>query len=93
MASTAINIHDAKTQFSRLVARAERGETVDIARAGKTVARLVGVQEPVPEESREARAARRIGSLKGQFTVPDDFDTMFQDEIIAMFEGKYEGGD
>jgi len=31
--------------------------------------------------------AQRLGFLEGQFKVPDDFDTMFQEEIIAMFEG------
>ncbi|MDR0908950.1 MAG: hypothetical protein LBM77_04205 [Spirochaetaceae bacterium] len=37
------------------------------------------------------RKERRIGFMKGEIKVPDDFDTMMQDEIIAMFEGKYEG--
>ncbi len=40
MAETVVNIHAAKTQLSRLVARAEKGEHITIARAGKPVARL-----------------------------------------------------
>lgn len=79
--TVAVNIHDAKTQFSKLVARAERGETILIARAGKTVARLT------PDKLPEVRTPRRFGFMKGELKSPDDFDTMFQDEIIAMFEG------
>lgn len=40
MADTVVNIHEAKTRLSQLVARAERGEHITIARAGKPVARL-----------------------------------------------------
>lgn len=81
MAST-INIHEAKTHFSRLVDRAENGETVIIARAGKPVAKIVPLDKPVVD------ASRRIGFMEGQFKVPDDFDTMMQDEIEEMFYGK-----
>ena len=77
----AVNIHDAKTQFSKLVARAERGETILIARAGKTVARLT------PDKAVAARMPKRFGFMQGELKIPGDFDTMFQDEIVAMFEG------
>jgi prevent-host-death family protein len=76
-----VNIHEAKTHLSRLVARAAEGEAFVIARSGKPLVKVVPYEEPVPV------IARRTGFLKGQFKVPDDFDTMFQDEIIAMFEG------
>ena len=79
--TVAVNIHDAKTQFSKLVARAERGETILIARAGKTVARLT------PDKAVPARVPKRFGFMLGELKIPDDFDTMFQDEIGAMFEG------
>ena len=81
MAAT-INIHEAKTHFSRLIERAENGETLIIARAGKPVARIVPLEKPVVDTS------RRIGFMEGEFKVPDDFDTMMQDEIEEMFYGK-----
>lgn len=81
MAAT-INIHDAKTHFSRLIERAENGETLIIARAGKPVARIVPLEKAVVDTS------RRIGFMEGEFTVPDDFDTMMQDEIEEMFYGQ-----
>ena len=83
--SVAINMLEAKTHLSRLVERALEGEEIVIAKAGKPLVKLVPVTPPAIDTS------KRFGFLKGQFTVPDDFDTMFQDEIIAMFEGKYEG--
>ena len=60
---------------------AERGETILIARAGKTVARLT------PDKAVPARVPKRFGFMLGELKIPDDFDTMFQDEIGAMFEG------
>ena len=48
MAETVVNIHAAKTQLSQLVARAEKGERITIARAGKPVAQLV----PAPKSKR-----------------------------------------
>ena len=81
MAAT-INIHEAKTHFSRLIERAENGETLIISRAGKPVARIV------PLESAPAKAKRRIGFMEGEISVPDDFDRMFEDEIAEMFYGK-----
>jgi prevent-host-death family protein len=75
-----VNIHEAKTHLSRLIEAAVKGEPFIIAKAGKP---LVKVQAIEP-----ADGSRRIGFMKGEFTVPDDFDTMFQDDIIAMFEGE-----
>jgi hypothetical protein len=40
-----------------------------------------------------AKPKQRIGFLEGQFVVPDDFDTMFAQEIEEMFYGKYDGTD
>lgn len=78
---SAINIHAAKTHFSGLVERAEKGETIIIARAGKPVAQLT----PIAPKPKAAR--RRFGFLKGEFTVPDDFNEMGREEIEAMFYG------
>ncbi len=77
---TTINIHDAKTHFSRLIERASAGEDVVIAKAGKPVARLVRYVE--------GSTPRRLGLMAGQFSVPDDFDSMGTDEITALFEGR-----
>lgn len=77
-----VNIHEAKTHFSRLVDAAERGESTVIARAGKPTAKLV------PFDAPENKPKRRIGFLKGKIKVPDDFDTMFADEIEKMFNGE-----
>lgn len=78
-----VNIHEAKTNLSKLVAAAAAGEPFVIARAGKPLVKVVpldGEDAPKPK--------RRIGFLEGQFQVPDDFDTMFQDEIDEMFNGR-----
>lgn len=63
---SAINIYDAKAQLSKLVARAESGEEITLARNGRPVARLVPL---------DRRTAPRVpGALKGQFSVAPDFD-------------------
>ena len=77
---TTVNVHEAKTHLSRLLADVEAGEEITIARAGKPVARLVAAQ-PI------AKPRRALGPLRGQFTMPDDFDHWAQDEIVGMFEG------
>lgn len=76
----AVNIHDAKTRFSRLVEQVEAGAEIVIARAGRPVARLVPYTT--------ARAPRRLGLMAGQFSVPDDFDAMGADEIARLFEDR-----
>ena len=74
-----VNIHDAKTRLSELIARAVKGEPFVIAKAGKPMVKVTAIDAPEP------KAKKRIGFLKGQISVPDDFDTMFQEEIEAMF--------
>jgi len=81
-----LNIHAAKTHFSGLVERAEKGETIIIARAGKPVARLTPL-EPDSANDRIAMAKRRIGFLKDQMSIPDDFNEMGREEIERMFDG------
>lgn len=78
-----VNIHAAKTQFSRLVERAEKGETILVARNGKPVARLA----PVEDEVEAPKTARRFGILQGEFTVSDDIKAFAREEIEAMFYG------
>jgi prevent-host-death family protein len=60
-----INIHDAKTNFSRLVDAAAGGEEIIIAKAGKPIARLV----PMPRD----KMVRTFGGLKGKVHIADDF--------------------
>ena len=64
-----VNMHQAKTHLSRLVREAVNGEPFVIARAGKPLVRVTALDE--------APRKRLIGCLDGQFSVPDDFDTMF----------------
>ncbi len=73
------NIHDAKTNLSKLVEKAARGESFIIARAGKPLVKVVPIDAPAK--------VRRIGSMEGQFKIPDDFDTRFRDEIETIFDG------
>jgi prevent-host-death family protein len=76
-----VNIREAKIHLSRLIEKAAKGEAFIIARAGKPMVKVVPLDEvTVPKK-------RRIGFMDGQFTVPEDFDTMMADEIEAMFYG------
>ena len=72
-----VNIHAAKTHFSRLLERVVQGEEVIIARAGKPVARLVPMEQaPTP---------RRPGSARGLGRVGEDFDAPMPEEFLASF--------
>ena len=77
-----VNIHEAKTHLSRLVEEAARGESFVIAKAGKPMVKVTRLEEESPKPK------RRLGFMEGQFSVPDDFDTMMQDEIEKMFYGE-----
>lgn len=77
-----VNIHEAKTHLSRLIERAANGEPFIIAKAGKPLVKVV------PLDTTDQKRPRRIGFMKGQIKVPDDFDTMMADEIEEMFYGK-----
>jgi len=79
-----VNIHEAKTHLSRLVERVAKGESIVIAKAGKPMAKLV------PLDAGDTAPPKRIGFMTGEFTVPDDFDTMGQDEIEQLFHGGVE---
>ena len=72
-----VNIREAKTQLSKLVDRAVKGETFVIAKAGKPLVKVVALDAP--------KAPRRLGFLKGEFTVPDDFNRMGLSEIAKLF--------
>jgi prevent-host-death family protein len=72
-----VNVHEAKTQLSKLLQRVIAGEEVIIARAGLPVAKLVPIEKP---------AKRLLGLDKGLFEVPADFDAPMPDEVLADFE-------
>jgi prevent-host-death family protein len=73
-----VNLHAAKTHFSRLVDAAAAGEEIIIAKAGKPVAKLVPLED---------RPKRRLGVLKGQAAIPADFDAPLPTEVLDAFEG------
>ena len=77
-----VNIHEAKTHLSKLIAKAAQGEPFIIAKAGKPMVRVTAIDAPEPQKM------RRIGFGSGKSKVPDDFDTMMAPEIEEMFYGK-----
>ncbi len=81
------NIHEAKTHLSRLVEAAAKGESFIIAKAGKPMVKVLPLDAPV-QTAPYPRKMQRLGFMKGQIKVPDEFDTMFQQEIIKMFEAE-----
>jgi len=74
-----VNIHEAKTQLSRLVDEASKGEPFVIAKAGKPLVKVTALGAPVGAE------VTRLGFMPGQISVPDDFDRMGEEEIERMF--------
>jgi len=74
-----VNVHRAKTELSRLLARVEAGEDVVIARRGEPVARLVACR---------ARSRRQPDVLKGKIVVPDTFFDPLPEEELATWESR-----
>jgi prevent-host-death family protein len=72
-----VNIHEAKTQLSKLVDRAAKGEAFVIAKAGKPLVKVAPLDAPA--------APQRLGFLTGEIAVPEDFDRMGEAEIDALF--------
>jgi prevent-host-death family protein len=76
-----VNIHEAKTQLSKLIEGASKGEAFVIAKAGKPVVKVTALSAP------SSAQVRRLGFMAGQITVPDDFDQMGKEEIERIFGG------
>lgn len=74
---TTVGVHEAKTNLSDLLRRAEAGEDVVICRGREPVARLVSVRAP---------GGQRLGLDEGIFVIPGDFDDPLPDEVLARFE-------
>lgn len=72
-----INVHDAKTNFSKLLDRVAQGEEITLAKAGKPVAKLVPIPPPV--------SARAPGSARGQVKVGAGFDDPLPEDIQNRF--------
>lgn len=78
-----VNMHDAKSNLSKLVEEAEAGEDVILARAGTPVVRLVPVRP-----SRK----RRLGRWKGKVVMSDDFDSPLPEAMLSAWAGDERGG-
>ena len=76
-----VNIHQAKTQLSKLIEQASKGESFVIAKAGKPVVKVTALSTPTDAQ------VRRLGFMAGQISVPDDFDRMGKEEIERIFGG------
>jgi prevent-host-death family protein len=74
-AAAQFNIHDAKTNLSRIIDRVEHGEEIIISRAGTPVAKVIPLHRRVEREGR--------GSLAGQLTMADDWDSLDVNEAIT----------
>lgn len=74
-----VNIHDAKTHFSKFIKQVLNGDEVIIARDGKPLVRLV----PYTEEPQ----IRRGGQFKGLIQISDDFDSPLPEDILKQFYG------
>ncbi len=72
-----VNIHEAKTQLSKLVEKAAQGESFIIAKAGKPLVKVIALSAP--------KNIRRLGFMDGQISVPRDFDRMGSAEIEQLF--------
>ena len=73
-------VHQAKTNLSKLIAAAERGEEIVIARRDKPAVRLVAVEE--------ARPKRVFGAYKGQFDIGPEFFEPLPDDELALWNGE-----
>jgi len=77
-----VNVHEAKTQLSRLLQRVAAGEEITIANRGTPVARLVPAERP--------KGRRELGIDRGRVKISDDFDAPLPPEILAGFLGQEE---
>lgn len=74
-----VNIHEAKTQLSKLIDQAVKGDAFIIAKAGKPLVKVTKLDTPEPNSQ------KRLGFMQGQISVPNDFDEMVKDEIAKLF--------
>lgn len=77
-----MNIHEAKTQLSRLVEQAVAGEPFIIAKAGRPLVKVMALDAAEPGQE------QRLGFMAGRIQVPDDFDRMGDETIEKLFGGE-----
>jgi prevent-host-death family protein len=75
-----VNIHKAKTHFSKLLTRVQSGEEIVIAKAGRPIAKLIPIQTE--------RKPRQPGTAKGKIWIASDFNTPLPEDILKSFEGE-----
>ena len=75
-----VNIHQAKTNLSRLLSRVELGEEIVISNRGLPVAKLVPFRTSLDRRS-------SLGQDRGKFVLPDDFNAALPEDILVAFEG------
>ncbi len=80
MAKT-VNLYEAKTNLSRLVEQAAKGEEIVIAKAGRPLARLVSMGRP--------KKPRKPGAWKGRVVISTDFDAPLPKKLLAAFRGAH----
>lgn len=74
-----VNIHEAKTQLSKLIEQAVKGEAFIIAKAGKPLVKVTRLEAPTSDQ------VKRLGFMAGQISVPEDFDRMGSQQIEQLF--------
>ncbi|MBI5013849.1 MAG: type II toxin-antitoxin system prevent-host-death family antitoxin [Methylocystis sp.] len=77
-----VNMHEAKTQLSKLVDLAFKGEPFIIAKSGKPLVKVTPLDAPVKP------VIQRLGFMEGQGLIPEDFDRMGEVEIERLFAGE-----
>jgi prevent-host-death family protein len=75
-----VNVHEAKTHFSKLLAAVAKGQRIMICKDGTPVAQLGPLELTIP--------VRRPGLLKGRVTISDDFDAPLPADMMTAFEGE-----
>lgn len=74
--SLTVNIHEAKTNFSKLLKRTENGEEIVISKAGNPIAKIVPLKN---------KKIRRFGTAKGKVIIHKDFDDALTDDLMEYF--------
>ena len=74
-----VNIHNAKTQLSKLVEQAAQGEAFIIAKAGRPMVKVI------PLGGEHIGTAQRLGFMQGEISIPDDFDQIGSEEVAHLF--------
>ncbi len=78
-----VNIHQAKTNLSRLLSRVEHGEEIVISNRGIPIAKLIPFRTSLDRRS-------SLGQDRGKYVVPEDFNAPLPDGLLAAFEGDVE---